>query len=154
MAVTTDIGDSTNIHPKDKQNVGKRLAAIALHNVYGENNVYSGPMYQSMKVDGNKIRISFTHLGSGLMVKDKYGYIKGFEIAGADKKFHYAKAFIDGSDVVVYNDEVIEPVAVRYAWADDAGEANLFNEEGFPASSFRTDNWKGITEETKYTIER
>src|SRR5678809_255358 len=73
-AVTTDIGDSTNIHPKDKQDVGKRLAAIALHNVYGENNVYSGPMYQSMKVDGNKIRISFTHLGSGLMVKDKYGY--------------------------------------------------------------------------------
>jgi sialate O-acetylesterase len=154
MAVTIDIGDSTNIHPKDKQDVGKRLAAIALHNVYVENNVYSGPMYQSMKVDGNKIRISFTHLGSGLMVKDKYGYIKGFEIAGADKKFHYAKAFIDGSDVVVYIDEVIEPVAVRYAWADDAGEANLFNEEGFPASSFRTDNWKGITEETKYTIER
>jgi len=105
-----------------------------------------------MKVDGNKIRISFTHLGSGLMVKDKYGYIKGFEIVGADKKFHYAKAFIDGSDVIVYSDEVIDPVAVRYGWADDAGEANLFNKEGFPASSFRTDNWKGITEGTKYTI--
>ncbi len=152
MAVTTDIGDSGNIHPKDKQDVGKRLAEIAFHNVYGENNVYSGPMYQSMKMEGNKIRISFTHTGTGLMVKDKYGYIKGFEIAGADKKFHYAKAYVDGSDVVVFNDDIANPVAVRYAWADDAGEANLFNKEGFPASSFRTDDWKGMTDDIKYAI--
>jgi len=152
MAVTTDIGNPTDIHPKDKQDVGKRLAAIAFHNVYGENNVYSGPMYQSMKTDGNKIRISFTNIGSGLMVKDKYGYLKGFEIAGADKKFHYAKAYIDGSDVVIYADEVAVPVAVRYGWADDAGDDNLFNKEGFPASPFRTDIWKGITDDIKYKI--
>src|SRR6185312_5776087 len=106
MAVTTDIGNPTNIHPKDKQDVGKRLATIAFHNVYGENNVYSGPMYQSMKITGNKITVNFTHTGSGLMVKDKYGYLTGFEIAGADKKFHYAKAYMDGSNVVVYSDDV------------------------------------------------
>lgn len=152
MAVTADIGDATNIHPKDKQDVGKRLAAIAFHDVYGENIVYSGPMYQSMKINGNKIVISFTHTGSGLMVKDKYGYLKGFEIAGADRKFHYAKAYMDGSDVVVYADEVTDPVAVRYGWADDAGDDNLFNKEGFPASPFRTDNWKGITDDIKYVI--
>ena len=152
MAVTTDIGNPTNIHPKDKQDVGKRLAAIAFHNVYGENNVYSGPMYQSMKINGNKITISFTHTGSGLMVKDKYGYLTGFEIAGANKKFHYAKAYMDGRDVVVYSDDVPDPVAVRYGWADDAGEANLFNKEGFPASPFRTDEWKGITDGIKYVI--
>lgn len=152
MAVTTDIGNPTNIHPKDKQDVGKRLAAIAFHNVYGENNVYSGPMYQSMKINGNKITVSFTHTGSGLMVKDKYGYLTGFEIAGANKKFHYAKAYMDGSNVVVYSDDVPDPVAVHYGWADDAGEANLFNKEGFPASPFRTDEWKGITDGIKYVI--
>ena len=152
MAVTTDIGNPSDIHPKDKQDVGKRLAAIAFHNVYGDNNVYSGPMYQSMKIDGNKIRISFTHTGTGLMVKDKYGYLKGFEIAGADKKFYYAKAYMDGSDVVVYADEVTDPVAVRYGWADDAGDDNLFNKEGFPGSPFRTDNWKGVTDDIKYVI--
>ena len=152
MAVTTDIGNPGDIHPKDKKDVGKRLAAIAFHHIYGMDNVYSGPMYQSIKVDGNKIRISFTHTGGGLMVKDKYGYLKGFEIAGADKKFHYAKAFIDDSEVVVYSDEVSDPVAVRYGWADDAGDDNLFNKEGFPASPFRTDEWKGITGGIKYVI--
>ena len=154
MAVTTDIGNPTDIHPKDKQNVGKRLAAIAFHNVYGENNVYSGPMYQSMKTDGNKAIISFTNVGSGLMLKDKYGYIKGFEIAGADKHFHYAKAYIEGNTIVVYDDSVSNPVAIRYGWADNAGDDNLFNKEGFPASPFRTDNWKGITEGVKYEIGR
>ena len=105
-----------------------------------------------MKINGNKITISFTHTGSGLMVKDKYGYLTGFEIAGANKKFHYAKAYMDGRDVVVYSDDVPDPVAVRYGWADDAGEANLFNKEGFPASPFRTDEWKGITDGIKYVI--
>ena len=152
MAVITDIGDSSNIHPKDKQDVGKRLAAIALHNVYGENIVYNGPVYTSMKAEGNKAIISFTDIGSGLAVHDKYGYIKGFEIAGADKKFHYAKAYISGTTVVVYNDSVTAPVAVRYGWADNNLEDNLFNKEGFPAAPFRTDDWKGITEGVKYEI--
>lgn len=153
MAVTTDIGDPTDIHPRNKQDVGKRLAAIALNKVHGKNNVYSGPVYQSMKVEGNKIRISFTQTGSGLMVKDKYGYLKGFEIAGADQKFHYAKAWIEGNEVVVASDEVTAPVATRYGWADNAEEDNLFNKEGFPASPFRTDVWKGITTESKFSFD-
>ncbi len=152
MAVITDIGDSSNIHPKDKQDVGKRLAAIALHNVYRENNVYNGPAYSSMKTDGNKAIISFTNIGGGLEVHDKYGYIKGFEIAGADKQFHYAKAHISGNTVTVSNDTVSNPVAVRYGWADDNLEDNLFNAEGFPAWPFRTDNWQGKTESAKYAV--
>ena len=152
MAVITDIGDSSNIHPKDKQDVGKRLAAIALHNVYGEDIVYNGPVYTSMKTEGNKVIISFTDIGSGLIAHDRYGYIKGFEVADADKKFHYAKAYISGNTVVVYNDSVNAPVAVRYGWADNNLEDNLFNKEGFPAGPFRTDDWKGITEGVKYEI--
>ena len=152
MAVTTDIGTSDDIHPKNKQDVGKRLAAIALYDAYGKKIVYSGPIYQSMKVDESKIVLSFSNTGNGLLAKDKYGYIKGFEIAGADQKFYYAKAFIQGRGVVVMADSVPHPVAVRYAWADDAGEANLYNEEGFPAGPFRTDNWKEITRDVKYSI--
>lgn len=150
MAVTTDIGESKDIHPRNKQDVGKRLAAIALHDAYGKDVVYSGPVFNEMKIEGNKVVLSFSHVESGLMTKDKYGYLKGFEIAGADQKFHYAKAFIEGDKVVVYQEAVSSPVAVRYAWADDAGEANLFNKEGFPAVPFRTDKWKGITEKVKY----
>ena len=152
MAVITDIGDSSNIHPKDKQDVGKRLAAIALHNLYEENNVYNGPAYSSMKTDGNRAIISFKNTGGGLEVHDKYGYIKGFEIAGADKQFHYAQAHITGNTVMVYNESVSNPVAVRYGWADNNLEDNLFNAEGFPAWPFRTDNWKGITESAKYAV--
>jgi sialate O-acetylesterase len=154
MIVTTDIGNPSDIHPKNKQDVGKRLAAIALHNIYGESDEYSGPMYASMTTEGNKVRISFSHTGSGLIVKDKYGYIKGFEIAGPDRIFHYAKAAIDGNTIVVYADDVTSPVAVRYGWSDDAGDDNLFNREGFPAAPFRTDDWPGITEKAKYTISK
>jgi sialate O-acetylesterase len=152
MAVTTDIGDTKDIHPKNKQEVGKRLAAIALNKTYGMNKEYSGPVYQSFVTEGNKIIISFQHTGSGFMVKDKYGYIKGFEVAGADKKFHYARAVIDGNKLIVMSDEVEKPVAARFGWADDAAEDNLFNKEGFPAAPFRTDNWKGITADAKYKI--
>ncbi len=152
MAVTTDIGEATDIHPKNKQDVGKRLAAIALSNAYALMQEYSGPMYQSMKADGGKVIVSFTHTGSGLMAKDKYGYVKGFEIAGSDQHFHYAKAFIEGDKVVLNSELVAMPVAVRYAWSDNALEANLFNKEGFPASSFRTDSWKGVTDNIKYKV--
>ncbi len=152
MAVTTDIGEAKDIHPRNKQDVGKRLAAIAFNKVYGQNNVYCGPAYQSMNVEGNKVRLSFTHVGSGLLIKDKYGYLKGFEVAGSDQKFFYAKAWIEGNEVVVAADAVANPVAVRFAWADNPEDANLFNKEGFPALPFRTDNWKGITEEAKFRI--
>ncbi len=153
MAVTTDIGEAKDIHPRNKQDVGKRLAAIALNKVYNQHNVFSGPTYEKMRVDGNRIRISFTNVGTGFLVKDKYGYPKGFEIAGADQKFHYAKAWIEGNEVIVSADQVFNPVAVRFAWADYPEDANLFNKEGFPASPFRTDNWKGITDAAKFRIE-
>jgi sialate O-acetylesterase len=152
MAVTTDIGEATDIHPKNKQDVGKRLAAIALSNAYAHAQEYSGPVYQSMKQDGNKVILSFAHTGKGLLAKDKYGYIKGFEVAGNDQHFHYAKAYIDGDKIVVSSEAVTMPVAVRYAWADEALEANLFNKDGFPAPSFRTDTWKGITDDVRYVV--
>ena len=153
MAVTTDIGEATDIHPRNKQDVGLRLAAIALNQLYDNKRVDGGPMYQSMKVEDGKIRVSFASTGSGLMVKDKYGYLKGFEVAGEDQKFHYARAFIEGAEVVVSCEAVASPVAVRFAWADNPEDANLFNKEGFPAGPFRTDSWKGITEASKFKIE-
>ncbi len=152
MAVTTDIGNPADIHPKNKQDVGKRLAAIALHNVYQQAGESTGPIYQSMKVDGNKVILTFTHTGSGLLVKDKYGYLKGFEIAGADKHFQYAKAIVEGDKIIVHAEGVTTPVAVRYNWADDASEGNLFNKELFPAAPFRTDDWEGVTVKNKYAI--
>jgi sialate O-acetylesterase len=152
MAVTIDIGESNDIHPKDKQDVGQRLAAIALNNIYGQPMQDSGPVYESLTITGNKIILTFTHTGGGLMTKDKYSYIRGFEVAGSDHHFHYAKAFISGNKVIVTSDAVSEPLEVRYAWADDAGDANLYNQEGFPAVPFRTDQWKGLTDDKKYEI--
>jgi sialate O-acetylesterase len=152
MAVTTDIGNPKDIHPKNKQDVGKRLAAIALHEVYAQQGEYTGPVYQSMKTSGNQVELSFAHTGSGWLVKDKYGYIKGFEIAGADKKFHFAKAMIKNGNIIVFSEDVQQPVAVRYNWNDDASEGNLFNKENFPAAPFRTDTWDGITINNKYSL--
>jgi sialate O-acetylesterase len=152
MSVTTDIGESNDIHPKNKQDVGLRLAAIAMNNIYSQPGEYSGPVYESMSIQGDKIILSFTHTGSGLMVKDKYGYIKGFEIAGSDHHFYFAKALMQNNKVIVYADEVSKPETVRFAWADDASDANLYNSEGFPAVPFRTDQWKGITDDVKYSI--
>ena len=91
-------------------------------------------------------------MGGGLMVKDKYGYVRGFEIAGTDRHFYYAKAFIENNKVIVYADQVPDPVSVHYNWADDAGDGNLYNQEGFPALPFRTDQWKGITDDKKFVI--
>ncbi len=152
MAVTTDIGEANDIHPRNKQDVGKRLAAIALNQLYNTKMIDGGPMYQSMKVEGSKIRLTFTNTGSGLLVKDKYGYLKGFEVAGSNQKFYYAKAWTEGNEVVVSCDAVAEPIAVHFAWADNPDDANLFNKEGFPAVPFRTDDWKGITEAGKFRI--
>jgi sialate O-acetylesterase len=152
MSVTTDIGESNDIHPRNKKDVGLRLAAIALNNLYGLPMEYSGPVYESMNIRGNKIELGFTHLGSGLMVKDKYGYVRGFEIAGSDRRFYYAKAYIENNKVFVYSEQVQQPVSVHYNWADDAGDGNLYNREGFPALPFRTDQWKGITDSKKFMI--
>lgn len=147
MALAIDLGEAGDIHPRNKQDVGKRLALSALKTTYGKNIVHSGPMYQSVQFDGNKAIISFTETGSGLMVKDKYGYVNGFSIAGADHKFVWAKAFLTPDNkVVVSSDEVKNPVAVRYGWANNPDDLNLYNKEGLPANPFRTDDWPGITQ--------
>jgi sialate O-acetylesterase len=138
MAVIIDIGDAKDIHPKNKQDVGKRLALWAQSQVYGKDVVYSGPLYDSMKVEGGQVRIAFKHTGSGLEAKGEK--LAGFSVAGEDRKFVWAQAKIDGKDVLVSCPEVSKPVAVRYAWADNP-ECNLYNKEGLPASPFRTDDW-------------
>lgn len=152
MAVALDIGETKDIHPKNKQEVGNRLAAVALAKDYSKNQEYSGPVFTSLQVTGNKAVLSFSHADSGFIVKDSYGYIKGFEIAGADKQFHYAKASVENGNIVVYSDMIASPVAVRYGWADDMPEANLYNKQGFPAVPFRTDTWAGVTEKVKYAV--
>jgi len=152
MCVTTDIGDPNDIHPKNKQDVGKRLAAIALSKTYKKNIVYSGPTYKSMEIQENKIIVSFENIGSGLSTPDKYGYVKGFEIAGDDQIFYYAKAKIVDNKVVIYHENVKNPVAIHFGWADDASDNNLYNKERFPAAPFRTDNWKNVTETINYRI--
>nr|WP_315148112.1 sialate O-acetylesterase [uncultured Flavobacterium sp.] len=154
MAVTTDIGDAKDIHPTNKQDVGKRLAAIALNNVYDKKMVYSGPTFKSQEIKGNQIILTFDNLGSGLSTSDSNGVLKGFEIAGADKVFYTAKAIIQNSKVIVSAEKVPNPVAVHYGWADDDTEINLFNKEKFPASPFRTDDWEMITANEKYKISK
>ena len=148
MAVTIDIGDSSNIHPKNKQEVGRRLSLAARKLAYGEHLIYSGPLFESMQVDGNKCRLSFSHIGDGLVAKGEEP-MKGFVIAGTDKVFVLAQAEIKGNRVVVWSDRVKQPVAVRYAWANHPGKCNLYNKSGelvnLPASPFRTDDWPGIT---------
>jgi sialate O-acetylesterase len=143
MAVTIDIGEAADIHPKNKQDVGKRLAAWALGTTYGQKVAISGPLYDSMKVEGSKIRLRFTHADGGLVAKG--GKLAGFAIAGEDRKFVWADATIDGDTVVVSSPQVPSPVAVRYAWADNP-ECNLYNGAGLPASPFRTDDWPGVTQ--------
>ena len=150
MAVTTDIGEAKDIHPRNKQDVGLRLALLALKNTYQQNVISSGPMFQSMKIEGSKVTVTFSNIGSGLMTTNKYGYIKGFEMAGADQKYHYAKAHIEGDKVIVYSDNVTAPIAIRFGWFDDISENNLFNKEKLPACPFRTDDWKTVTFNVKF----
>jgi sialate O-acetylesterase len=139
MAVTIELGEWNDIHPDNKKDVGERLALGAEKIAYGEKNIVSsGPLYQSSKIEGNKIIVSFTNTGSGLVSIDDEE-LNQFAIAGADKKFVWAKAKIEGDKVVVWNDDITQPMYVRYAWADNPFGANLYNKEGLPASPFRTD---------------
>ncbi len=139
MAVANDIGEWNDVHPLNKLDVGKRLALIAQKVAYGDNKiVYSGPVYKSMKVKANKIVLTFSNAGSGLIAKDG-SELKYFSIADASKNFVWANATISGNTITVWNDNIASPVAVRYAWADNPSGANLYNREGLPASSFRTD---------------
>lgn len=142
MAVIIDIGEAKDIHPRNKDDVGYRLSLAAMKVAYGKDVVYSGPVYKSMTVNGNEATLEFTSAGSGLVAKDRYGYLKSFMVAGADRKFVWAKAWLaPGNKVVVSSPLVPDPVAVRYAWADNPDDANLYNIEGLPASPFRTDDW-------------
>lgn len=139
MAVAIDIGEWNDIHPLNKEDVGKRLALAAQKVAYGDNQVvYSGPIYQSMEIEDNKIILTFSSIGGGLVAKDN-GELKYFAIAGDDKKFVWAKAKIEGNKIIVWNDKISSPAAVRYAWADNPEGANLYNAEGLPASPFETD---------------
>jgi sialate O-acetylesterase len=151
MAVTTDVGDAYNIHPRDKADVGLRLAYNALSMVYHKPGFAASPLFKSADFSGGSAVVSFVNADHGLMAKDKYGYIKGFELAGADHKFYYAQAMVtDGDKVKVWCPQVLQPIAVRYAWTDAPIDANLFNTEGLPVGPFRSDNWKGITEGKKF----
>lgn len=147
LAVTIDVGDPKNLHPPRKREVGERLALWALGTTYNQPIEYSGPLYQSMANEGNQVRIHFSHVGSGLIAHDG-GELQGFAIAGADHKFHWAHAQIDGDTVLVSSPTVPRPVSVRYAWGDSP-VCNLFNKAGLPASPFRTDDWPGITKSAR-----
>jgi sialate O-acetylesterase len=137
MASTIDIGNEHDIHPSNKQDVGHRLALAAAKVAYGEVVVDSGPTYQSMKAENQQIRIRFSNVGSGLLIRDKYGYGRGFEIAGSDGKYHWAQARLDGQDIIVSSPLVEHPTAVRYGWSNTP-DGNVYNREGLPAVSFRT----------------
>lgn len=152
MAVTIDIGEGENLHPKNKQEVGRRLAVIALNKVYGKAVEYSPPVYNSYKIKGNKIIISFKQAGAGFLVRDASQIIKGFTMAGPDKIFFNADAYIKGTTIVVYNNNINKPASVRYAWADNPKDADLFGKNGLPVAPFRTDSWDTITKGVSYQI--
>lgn len=152
MAVTIDIGQAGDIHPFNKYDVGERLAALAMHHVYGKSEVIpGGPMFKGMTIEGGKATLAFTGLGGGLMVGSKEkrgpalaqpgGKLQRFAVAGADKKWVWADAVIEGETVNVSSPQVPVPVAVRYAFSSNPEGANLYNRDGFPAAPFRTDNW-------------
>ena len=151
LAVAIDVGDADDIHPRNKADVGERLALWALANDYGKPVEPSGPLFSALKIEDGKARLSFTHVGKGLMVgrkvgrapttEDTGGKLKRFAIAGEDKQWRWAEAKIEGETVVCSSPDVPKPVAVRYAWAINPDGANLYNRDGLPASPFRTDEW-------------
>jgi sialate O-acetylesterase len=150
LAVTIDVGEAHDIHPHNKKDVGYRLAMAALGVEYGQDIECYGPVYKSMKVEGDKIRLTFTHIGGGLVAKaadpqdapPAGSQLRRFAIAGEDRKFYHANAKIDGDTVVVWSDQVPKPLAVRYAWNPNPAGCNLTNKSALPAVPFRTDNWE------------
>ena len=146
LAVAIDVGEEKDLHPSRKEEVGHRLALWALGTTYGEKIVYSGPLYDSMRITGENVQIHFRYTGTGL--ESRSGPPKGFAIAGSDQIFHWAEARIEGDTVIVSSPDVKAPAAVRYAWASSP-ECNLYNKEGLPASPFRTDDWPEISAEKK-----
>lgn len=151
MTVTIDLGDPNNLHPTHKVSFGYRMAGTALNYVYHLPGYYLSPMFSGATFSPGYAVVSFNQTGNGLTVKDKYGYLKGFELAGADHKFYYAKVEVTGGQVKVWCKDVPQPVAVRYAWSDSPVDANLFIKAGLPVAPFRSDNWPGITINSKLT---
>jgi sialate O-acetylesterase len=143
VASAIDIGEARDIHPKNKQDVGKRLQLAALKIAYDKDIIFSGPTYKSSKIEANKIIITFDNIGGGLRAHN--GNLQRFAIAGKDKKFVWGKADIKGSTVIVSSSKVKNPLAVRYAWSNNPEGCNLYNKEGLPAIPFRTDTWNGVT---------
>ena len=143
LAITIDVGDPDNVHPKDKEPVARRLALLALAKTYGRKVEYSGPVVGSIKVNGSSIRVHFTQIDGGLVAKG--APLAGFEVSGVDQHFVPAQAKIDGDAAVVHADSVPAPVAVRYAWANYPASANLYNAAGLPAAPFRSDNWDALS---------
>jgi len=143
MAVTIDIGNPFDIHPKNKQEVGRRLAMIAKAKAYGVNSPHSGPDYKDHSIEGRQIVLRFDHARGGLKTRND-DPVRGFIIAGEDRKWRWAHARLERDTVVVWHPKIEKPIAVRYAWADNP-DCNLINAEGLPAGPFRTDDWPGMT---------
>lgn len=147
MASAIDIGEADDIHPRNKQEVGRRLALAAKKITYRKDIPHTGPRYQSIQFRDGVAYIKLKEVADGLTVNDKYGYVKGFTIAGTDQKFYWARAeIVDRNTVKVYSKAVKKPVAVRYGWANNPDQANLYNSAGLPTNPFRTDEWPGVTE--------
>ena len=151
MAVTIDIGEANDIHPRNKQDVGSRLAQWALRDIYQQDVVPSGPLFREAKAEAGKLRVHFDHVGGGLIVGTKSGLdpvkevadgkLQRFAVAGEDRKWHWATAVIDKDSLLVSSEQVPAPVAVRYAYSMNPAGANLYNKQGLPASPFRSDDW-------------
>jgi sialate O-acetylesterase len=139
QAVIIDLGEAEDIHPRNKQDVGLRLSLAARKVAYGEDLVWSGPVYRHHTVRTGQMVLTFDHVGSGLVAKG--GVLQGFAIAGADRRFVWAQARLEGNTVVVWHEAIPDPQAVRYAWGNNPDKASLYNREGLPASPFRTDTW-------------
>jgi sialate O-acetylesterase len=139
QALAIDLGDPDDIHPRNKQEVGTRLALAARRVAYGQDVLHSGPVYRKHTIRNGRVLIEFDHVGGGLVVRGGEERIGGFAIAGADGNFVWADAVIEGDRVAVWSESVADPAAVRYAWADYPERANLYNAEGLPAAPFRTD---------------
>lgn len=152
MVVTTDIGNPKDIHPRNKQDVGKRLANVALYNLFGKKIIVNGPTFKSFEVKNDKAIVTFSNIGTGLTTKEASKEVFGFEVAGKDQIFYPAKAIIKNNQVEIQCDNVNEPLAVRFGWLADDSKCNLFNSVNLPAVPFRTDDWKTVTKEKKYKI--
>lgn len=146
QATIIDIGEANDIHPRNKQDVGKRLALIALNKYYGKTDiVYSGPVLKSVNIEGSRVILTFDNIGKGLYTPNKYGYVEGFIIAGSDKQFEWARGYIEENKIILSSPNVKEPIVVRYAWGNNP-DINLFNSSGLPLSPFKTDDWKWSTD--------